>query len=131
MLGIPWRHQARDPGQFLDCIGYGRCAVEMATGEDFAEFDRTNYDRNPFHGQLTAILRGIPRLREIPLSDLAPGDLVTLDLKGQTRHLAIVGEHPQGGLSLLHTGVTTMYASEHRLDAKWRRRLREVFRVVA
>ena len=51
------------------------------------------------------------------------GGLVRMTVAGRPQHLAIVGEHPSGGLSLIHAYMPLSRVVEHRLDDRWRRRI--------
>jgi hypothetical protein len=45
---------------------------------------------------------------------------VLMRFEGDPTHLAIVGEHPEGGLSIIHAYAFSRKVVEHRLDEKWR-----------
>lgn len=123
-LGTPFRHQGRNPALGIDCIGLIVLAGQDA-GFLFPAFDRTDYGTDPAHG----LLQGYLRLAfGPPVSDMQPGDVVAIDYHGTVRHVGIVGAHPQG-LSLIHTNMAIGRVSEARIDAKWRKRIKAVFRV--
>jgi hypothetical protein len=61
---------------------------------------------------------------------LRPGDAVAMAYGRPIRHVGIVAEHPAypAYLSLIHTDSTLGRVTEHILDAKWLRRIRQVYR---
>jgi cell wall-associated NlpC family hydrolase len=122
-LGTPFRHQGRNPDIGIDCIGLIVLAGEDA-GHLFPVFDRTDYGKDPVDGLLEEMLR---LAFGPPLSDMQPGDIVAIDFKGAVRHVGIVGEHP-AGLSLIHTNMAVGRVTEARIDWKWRKRIKGVYR---
>jgi len=123
-LGTPFRHQGRSRSG-LDCIGLLVLALADA-GRAVA--DVTTYGRDPHNGLLEANL-----IREfgpaIAKEDARPGDLVAMAYLGRvTRHVAVLGDYPEGGLSLIHTDQTLGRVVEHRLDGVWARRITGVWR---
>ena len=123
-LGVPFLHQGRDPAVGIDCIGLGVLALRDC---GITVEDHTDYGRDPHDGLLEARVTaalGAP----IPQDTMQPGDLVAIDYVGATRHLAIVGDYLYGGLSLIHTDSMVGRVVEHRLDAKWERRIALVWR---
>jgi hypothetical protein len=98
-------------------------AVAIATGgitaghwaQRFAEF--SGYARMPANGMLERICRSFMTVK--PIEDMAPGDVVMMRFKKEPHHLAIVGDHPAGGLSLIHALADPGYVTEHGLDKKW------------
>lgn len=124
-LGVPFRHQGRSRNG-LDCIGllvmaladYGR-SVE----------DVTTYGKDPHNGLLEENLT-----REfgpaIPKEEARPGDLAAIAYTRRvTRHVAVLGEYTEGGLSLIHTDQSLGRVVEHRLDSKWAKLIMGVWRV--
>jgi cell wall-associated NlpC family hydrolase len=128
-LGIPFRHQGRSRNG-LDCIGLLVMALRDC-GRPVQ--DVTTYGENPHNGLLELNL-----LREfgpaIDLSDASPGDLVAIAYARRlnrfvTRHVAVLGDYPKGGLSLIHTDQAIGHVIEHRLDGNWAGRITGVWRV--
>lgn len=97
LKGARWRHRGRKPWA-VDCIGLLVLAGEKA-GLDLR--DQRGYGRDPWEDQLRQGLRAHfgppidgPRL---------PGDVVLIRWgRGEPSHVAILGEHPDGGLTLIH-----------------------------
>lgn len=123
MLGVPWRHQGRDPAVGIDCAGLLELAYEV-TPDNFT----VAYGRHP-HGDL------ITKRMEFnfgPAIDDEPrvGDAVTLGFgfNGVVRHVGIIGDYIHGGLSIIHTDSVVGRVVEHPFDEKWRRRVRGVYR---
>lgn len=126
-LGVPFQHQKRDPSIGLDCIGLAVLSGRMLS-LPFVELDRTDYGTEPTNGVLESYLRvafGPP----VPKASIQPGDIVAIDYAGAIRHLGIVGEHPQGGLSLIHTNSKVGRVTEAGINAKWLKRIKQVYRV--
>jgi cell wall-associated NlpC family hydrolase len=124
-LGVPFRHQGRNPAVGIDCVGLLVCAA--ADCGIPTEADRTDYGRDPAHGYLERQLRaafGAPVFSPL----LQPGDVVAIDFKGAIRHVAIVAERDGGGLNLIHTNFSVQRVTEAILDDRWRKRIRAVYR---
>lgn len=129
MLGMPWRHQARSLGS-ADCIGFGWLAFNRVRQ---ILRPRTDYGRTPSAGKLREemILYFGPPL---PIgTEPIPADVVTLDWGHEERHLAIVTDHPDYGIGLIHAdnrapGAEGPRVVEHGIDKYWRNRICEVWR---
>lgn len=129
MLNVPFLHQGRDANG-IDCIGL------LAYAFEYPAEKIPPYPRDPYNGQLerqlTAVL-GVPALRctarGCPAAALAPGSVLALAYARHTRHVALVLRHPAYDvLSIIHTDSTLGKVTEHILDVKWLRRIREVYR---
>ncbi|QQP96486.1 C40 family peptidase [Lysobacter enzymogenes] len=122
-LGSPFRHQGRSRSG-LDCVGL---VVLALADQGRAVADVTTYGRDPHHGLLEQHLVETfgPAIAR---TDLHPGDIVAIEYSGATRHVAIVGDYPGGGLSLIHTDQTVGRVTEHRLDSRWHRRITGAWR---
>ncbi|KRD71455.1 hypothetical protein ASE45_06500 [Lysobacter sp. Root96] len=89
--------------------------------------DVTTYGCNPHGGQLEKQLEaafGAP----IPKADMAVGDLVAIAYKVAIRHVGIIADYRDGGLSLIHTDQMVGRVTEHRIDAAWLDRIKAVYR---
>lgn len=103
-----WRHRGRKPWA-VDCIGL--IAVAGA-GSDLNTYDENGYGREPWEDRLRKGCRarwGTP----FPPSEARPGDIALIAWrKNAPSHMAIIGNHPDGGLTLIHAhnlnGVTEM-----------------------
>jgi cell wall-associated NlpC family hydrolase len=128
-LGVPFLHQGRDPRVGIDCVGLLVQSAKDCGWESLLAHDFTGYARNPAHGELERRLRDA--LGRPPACCPRPGDVVSIDFKGQTRHVAIVGVLPDGRLSLIHTYNAPAKVIEHGLDEKWRKRITGIYRLEA
>jgi len=128
-LGVPFHHQGRDPTLAVDCIGLLSASCEALGWLHYLTHDRTDYSPAPHDGVLEAQLQdafGAP----VPKSDMQAGDVVAMrsGLGGPIRHVGILGDHPSGELSLIHTSATTHCVTEHILNPAARRLIALVFR---
>lgn len=124
-LGVPFKHQGRDPLIGIDCIG-----LLVLWGQlldlPFVALDVTTYGRDPVDGLLESYLR---QAFGEPVQEVAAERIVSMGFKGATRHVGIVANHPQGGLSLIHTNQSVGRVTEARIDPKWLKRISGVYRV--
>lgn len=125
-LGSPYGHQGRINGVALDCAGVP-IYVARRLGLDVDEVARYGKTPNPMQvrSQLSCYLR------RVPLDDIQAGDVVWLRFEDEPQHLAVVGDYPLGGHSLIHAynsaGLNRVV--EHRMDAQWRGRIFAVWRL--
>ncbi len=119
-LGTPYQHQQRVNGLAMDCAGVP-VYVGVKLGMDFE--DVTGYGRQPRPDEMKAALdRALVRVGR---QHMRPGDVVWIRFQREPQHLAIVGDYPLGGLSLIHAsnGAGLNRVVEHRLDAVWLSRI--------
>lgn len=121
-LGVPWQHQGRNPSFALDCIGL---LVVCERERGYVVRDQSGYPRNPSGDLLESALR---EHYGPPVESLQPGDAVSMKFRGPVRHVGIIGAHPTGGLSLIHTDSHVGRVVEHRLDDRWRARIVNAYR---
>lgn len=129
-VGTPYHHQQMCKGAGVDC-GMLVGGVAMGAGvitrefwqERFASFQ--GYARMPANGMLERICRSF--MAEKQIGDMAPGDVLMMRFISEPHHLAIVADHPQGGLSIIHALAGAGAVVEHVLDDKWRRRVMACF----
>lgn len=101
LLGTPFHHQGRTPGLAIDCAG-----VPIVVGKKLGllplEFDVTGYKSTPDGKTLKAYCDA--NMRKIDKADAQPGDVILIrwGKDGDPQHLGILGDHPNGGLSLIH-----------------------------
>ena len=123
-LGVPFLHQGRNPAVGIDCVGLLVLAARDCGLHELAAHDFTHYAQHPANGELESRLGSALHA----CACLLPGRVVSLDFKGQARHVGIVGE--QGGrLTLIHTYSKPAKVIEHGLDAKWLRRISGIYAV--
>jgi hypothetical protein len=93
-----------------------------------ASFDMTNYTHMP-NGK--ALREGLAQLlEEIPLTSLAPGDIVMFEIDRNPQHLAIISDYPSS-LGLIHAYAPARAVVEHQLDETWRERMCAAFRIAS
>lgn len=117
-LGTPFHHQGRVAGVGCDCAGLVLIAAR-AIGHHPP--DSEGYGRMPKDG----LLRDAVEQYLVPAVDIAPGTVVLMQFETdvEPRHVAIVGDHPAGGLSLIHAYAPARRVVEHALDAAWQARI--------
>lgn len=124
-LGVPFLHQGRNPRIGIDCVGLLVLSAIDCGLQELAACDFTSYSDNPSRGQLEV------KLREAfgePVEHLAPGDVVSVNFIGMTRHVGIIGEK-SGRLILIHTYKAPAKVIEHGIDDKWRKRITGIYRM--
>jgi cell wall-associated NlpC family hydrolase len=119
-LGVPWQHQGRSR-LGLDCAGL---AVLVARELHLSTFDIQGYGRRP---QGDSLRRALQDAGCTP-QPITLGALLLMRFGREPQHLAIVGDYPHGGLSLIHGLATSKAVVEHRLDDAWQRRIVSVWR---
>lgn len=125
LLGVPWAHQGRDPSIALDCIGLVVLAFEVP-----ASLDIVDYPRNPVH-RANLLDDALEAYFGPPVDDVPRvGDVVTIGFSRRLlpRHVAIIGDGFEGGLSLIHTDSKVGRVVEHPIDSRWHRRICNVYR---
>ncbi len=124
-LGTPYQHQQRTNGLALDCAG-----VPVYVGKQlgFVFDDFTRYGRLPVPAEMRSALDAT--LDRVPKADMQLGDVVWIRFESEPQHLAILGDYPHGGFSLIHAtnGAGLNKVVEHRLDADWLARIVGVWR---
>lgn len=102
LVGTPWRHRGRSY-RGVDCIGL----VELSGGlaglaGPLLSKDERRYGREPWNDQLRAGCQarwGDP----LPVAQAQPGDIALVCWgHGEPHHMGIIGNHPSGGLSIIH-----------------------------
>jgi cell wall-associated NlpC family hydrolase len=101
LLGTPFQHQGRMPGVAIDCAGVP-IIVGKKLGLVSADFEVTGYARTPDGKTLKAYCDA--NMRRIELAAALPGDVILIrwGRDGDPQHLGILGDHPNGGLSIIH-----------------------------
>lgn len=127
-LDVPFRHQGRSE-RAMDCVGLLALAVRDCGWHDLLAHDIAGYGRNPHNGLLES---GLAAAFGEPLApeEAQPGDVVAVRYEREIRHVAIVGDHPEG-LSLIHTDSRVGFVTEHHLSPRWLKRIAHVYRRAA
>lgn len=114
-LGVPFVHQGRSR-YGLDCVGL----LVVAARDAGAHIeDRTDYPRDP-NGMLPLELA---RQADV-VEDCVPGDLLLMRFAGEPGHIALYA-----GETIIHSHASIGRVVEHRLDAKWARRIVQTYRI--
>ena len=117
-LGTPWRHGGSDRNG-MDCAG-----LVLAVAADLGlRRPRLVYSPLPALDLFSLLPEFCERVTEPEV-----GGIVRLTVAGRPQHLAIVADHPHGGLSLIHAYMPLLRVVEHRLDARWQRRIVSAWR---
>lgn len=125
-VGVPVRHQGESKLAGCDCAGLVR-----GVGSELGLFPPDvwampkakrwkGYGREP----VGTFLEAMAQMLE-PSAQIDVGSVVAIRFTGPPRHCAIVGDHPLGGLTLIHAYKTEVV--EHILDARWRKRIVGVY----
>jgi cell wall-associated NlpC family hydrolase len=101
-LGTPFHHLGRLPGVGLDCAGVLVC-VCRELGLVSAGFDTPAYSPTP-DGR--TLLDGCAQyMTPIDREAMQPGDAILVITDLHPQHLAILGDHAHGGLSIIHAAA--------------------------
>jgi cell wall-associated NlpC family hydrolase len=122
-LDVPFLHQGRSR-RGVDCAGL---VIKVAHALDLSTFDVTTYPRNPDSSLRAYCDQEMRPLRGL---DFGAGDVLLFrDNENKERHLAIVGDHPAGGFSMIHAYSRNRRVVEARLDVIWLRFLAAAYRL--
>jgi len=127
-LNTPYKHQGRSR-RGCDCVGLP-LALARELGIEVEDYRR--YGRLPVSAMLVEKCRAY--CTEIPRHHFAPGDLVLMTWgkdRDHPHHFAIVTRMAGGETGIIHSHSRVGRVVEHRLDAKWRRRITHAFRIPA
>lgn len=122
-LGTRYQHQASVKAVGTDCIGliFGVCAelgvfpTDWRTTPEMEEFRA--YGRRPHKGTLE---RGCGKFAiPVPITEAVPGDIALISFDGSPWHMAIIGNYPHQGLSIIHAYAPLRKVVESRLDEVW------------
>lgn len=140
-LGTRFHHQgrlkatARQRGG-VDCLGLlVGVAQELglrsrAKGAvSLTALDNREYGHLPDGGVLREVLEA--HLLPVTAGGWRAGDVLLMRFDKAPQHLAIVTDYPEGGLGIVHALATARRVVEHPLDAEWRGKVEQGYRVVA
>lgn len=117
-VDTPFHHQASVKGVGCDCAGMVK-GVWRELGNDVSGIP-SDYPRTPSNGQLVKILeKYLGRSAE-----RKPGDVLVFTLLNEPQHIGILTENN----TVIHAYQPFNKVAEHRLDAKWARRITAIFR---
>lgn len=120
-LGVKYRHQGRTR-EGVDCIGLPVC-VRAELG--LPAMDESGYAKRSTGTEMLDYCR--TNMVAVDRSSLQPGDLL-VQMNGVMRHIAIVGDYPGGGLSIIHAHLPNRKVVECRLDDQFMKTVRGCFR---
>jgi NlpC/P60 family putative phage cell wall peptidase len=137
-VGTPFHHQGRVKKAGCDCIGMvlgalhnvgarSRARDEAGNVVPFTAFDRTDYSPDPNSDRLEHTLD--EHLIEIPVASIRKGDVLLFKIIHLPQHVGIVGDHPSGGLSLIHAYSPAGKVVEEPLGKMWLTRVIAAYRV--
>jgi cell wall-associated NlpC family hydrolase len=122
-INVRFRHMGRNERGF-DCAGLLMWAMQQL-GRPVV--DIAAYGREPHKDGMRANL--IANLgAAVPSDAMRAGDVLLMAFTGEPRHVALVSNHPQGGLQIIHTHARVKKVTEHRLDAYWASCISEIYR---
>ena len=114
-VGTPFVHQGRHRGRGIDCIGL---VINVMHEMHISDYDRRDYGRLPFRGELEAALNKLfVRVRRPP----APGDILLFRIGRLRQHVGIATDY---GMIHAPSGKRVV---EHGLSGKWLQRLAGVY----
>lgn len=122
-LGVPFVHQGRGTAG-IDCAGV---VIKCAHALGLSSFDIRSYRRVPDGKEMLRLCR--EQMVEIDPATVRPGDVLLFRGDFRPRHLAIVGDHPCGGLSIIHAHYESGKVVEFTLDHSWRSKIVAAFRL--
>jgi cell wall-associated NlpC family hydrolase len=117
--GVAFKHQGRNPGQFLDCAGLA-AFVAQSIGVDYNEWP--GYGRQPCNGLLESVLDRQPGIIRVSASQ--PGDMLLMRFGAEPQHLAFLTDIN----TIIHCYSTVGCVVEHRLDSVWVKRIARMYR---
>lgn len=125
-VGTPFRHIGRST-RGVDCVGLVVLAL-AEVGREVA--DRRFYGRNPEKDGLreACVAHFGPPVRDMQAGDVALLAWVDAIHNARVNHVAVLFDHPNGGLAMVHALAQAKRVIEHRVDDVWRGRIVEVFR---
>lgn len=119
MVGIPFRHQGRNPKLGVDCVGVVLCSV-WAAGCEVP--DCLGYGPIPNASMLMRELEG--RADRVHMDDAMPGDVMLFQRHGSPTHFGIM----VAGNHFVHAHQKTGSVRKDELSRLWRSLLHSIWR---
>lgn len=126
-VGTRYQHQAHIKGVATDCGGlvYGVAArfgllptnPTLLPGAELF----TGYARQAYQGSLRRACGLL--LTEINFEDAQLGDVVLMSFDGEPQHVAMLGDYPHGGFSIIHAYAPMRKVVEARLEETWQAKI--------
>lgn len=125
-IGTPYHHQGRVKGVGADCAGL---LIGVARALGLSAYDIDGYAPSPDGVTLRAECDR--EMARVPPGEAAPGDVVLMRMGRDPQHLGIVSQACAGAPSaMVHIHSDTPgRCIEHAIDARWRRRIIQVYRL--
>lgn len=111
-LGVPYRHQGRDRDTGVDCIGLVIVVAKALNLVD-AAFDVSGYSRVPDGSSLMRLASA--NMTRTTLAEAKAGDILVVSFGAEPQHFAILYDHPNGGLGIIHAAMRNRKVIENRL----------------
>lgn len=112
-IGTRWRHQGRQPGRMIDCVGV---IVKVAHHFDITQWDTLDYGRMSVYNTLLRIFE--EHLIRKPIRDRKPGDIALFRERVYPVHCGIVGEK-DGQLTIIHAYLKRKKVVEEPYSQEW------------
>lgn len=122
-MDAPFKHRGRSR-KGVDCAGLIICSLRDL---GYQPFDLRVYGREPARDGLRQVVEknlGAP----VDMRTMMPGDVALCRFNKQPHHVALVGDHPAGGLSFIHSFGSVGKVVEHGIDEHWRSLIVAVYR---
>lgn len=111
-IGTPFHHQARLKGVGVDCIGL-IIGVARELGVVAPDFDIPAYPRIP--DGTTLLEMADLHMTRVDDADMQEGDVIVIKFRKYPQHFGIVGQHVNGGWSIIHSDALEGRVLEVRL----------------
>jgi len=123
-IGTPYVHQGRQRKVGCDCAGF---LVGIGHKFGYNPVDMHGYSPIPGTGKLKKLVAS--QMKEIPIDEIKPGDIVLIDFckRGDPHHIGFITNY-KGGLGLIHSYQMVGKVVEHDLNNKWKDRIKLAFR---
>lgn len=118
-IGVPFRHQGRNPRTGLDCIGL---AVRVLSDLGIPISDITSYERDPNPTMMGQAIE--PYLSAVDPHEITPGCILWMRFLKEPMHIAIVTD-----MGMIHAYGTIGRVVEHSIDSKWKKRIHRAYRI--
>ncbi len=117
-MGVPFRHQGRN-ALGVDCLGL---LVLAARKEGIELEDRKGYARTPDADKLRSECER--QLTPVDIKDMRDGDILLMVFRRDPQHIAIKTD-----IGIIHSYSGSGAVVEHRLDDRWIKRIKAVYRL--
>jgi len=122
-LNTPFRHQGRVCGTALDCAGV---IIHCAKSVGIDHADMQGYPRLPYKNKLQEFLDAQPNLLQVPVAEMAEGDVILMRITAAPQHLGIYS----GNNYMIHAYESIGRTVEQRIDSVWLKKIVAVYRFV-